>query len=68
MLVLKFTCDAAHHLNTKIISEKFSEALGVSKDIVLKEEQDKDTVKLYLGKKGAKNISLSIEITDEDVI
>ena len=68
MLVLKFTCDAAHHLNTKIISEKFSEALGVSKDIALKEESDKDTVKIYLGQKGAKNISLSIEITDEDII
>ena len=68
MLVLKFTCDQAHHLNTKIISEKFSEALGISKDIVLKAEPDKDTVKIYLGQKGAKNISLSIEITDEDII
>ena len=66
MLVLKFTCDDAHHLNTKIISEKFAEALGTSKDIALKEEPD--VVKLYIGQKGAKNISLRIEVTDEDII
>lgn len=65
MLVLKFTCDEAHHLNTKIISEKFSEALGSSKDIAIKEEPD--VVKLYLGQKGPKNISISIEVTDEDL-
>lgn len=65
MLVFKFTCDEAHHLNTKIIAEKFSEALGSSKDITIKEEPD--VVKLYLGQKNSNNISISIEITDEDL-
>lgn len=65
MLVFKFTCDDAHHLNSKLIAEKFSEALGSSKDIRIKE--DKDVVKLYLGKESPKNISITIEITDDDL-
>lgn len=66
MLVFKFTCDEAHHLNSKLIAEKFSEAIGgFSKDIRIKE--DKDVVKLYLGKEVPKNISITIEVTDEDL-
>lgn len=65
MLVFKFTCDEAHHLNTKIISDKFAEAIGPCKDIKMKEEPD--VVKLYLGQKNSNNISISIEITDEDL-
>ena len=65
MLVLKFTCDDQHHLNSKLVAEKFVEAVGKSKDIVIKDGSD--VVKLYLGQKQANNISLNIEITDEDV-
>lgn len=65
MLVLKFTCDDQHHLNSKLVAEKFVEAVGKSKDIVIKDGPD--VVKLYLGQKQANNISLNIEITDEDV-
>lgn len=65
MLVLKFTCDDQHHLNSKLVAEKFVEAVGASKDIVIKDGSD--VVKLYLGQKQANNISLNIEITDEDV-
>ena len=65
MLILKFTCDDQHHLNSKLVAEKFVEAVGKSKDIVIKDGSD--VVKLYLGQKQANNISLNIEITDEDV-
>lgn len=65
MLVLKFTCDDAHVLNTDIIAEKFSEAIGVdSKHIAIKKSEN--AVKLYLGPSNSNNISLNIEVTDED--
>lgn len=67
MLILKFTCDDAHILNTDLILEQFTKALGVTnpKDIAIKKSDN--SVKLYLGSKTSKNISLPIEMTDEDL-
>lgn len=65
MLILKFTCDDKHHLNSKLVAEKFVEAMGDSTDITIKDGTD--VVKLYLGRKQAKNVTLNIEITDDDV-
>ena len=65
MLILKFTCDDRHHLNSKLVAEKFVEAMGDSNDITIKDGQD--VVKLYLGRKQAKNVTLTVEITDDDV-
>ncbi len=65
MLVLKFTCDEKHHLNSKLIAEKFVEAMGRSNDIVIKDGPD--VVKLYLGKKQANNVHLNIEISNDDI-
>lgn len=65
MLILKFICDDKHHLNSKLVAEKFVEAMGDSTDITIKDGTD--VVKLYLGRKQAKNVTLNIEITDDDV-
>lgn len=65
MLVLKFTCDDEHHLNSKLVADKFIEAIGQSKEIAIKDGPD--TVKLYLGQKQANNVSITIEVTDEDI-
>lgn len=65
MLILKFTCDKDHHFNSKLIAEKFRELIGESKDMAVKESPD--VVKLYLGEKSLKNVSLTVEVTDEDV-
>lgn len=66
MLVLKFTCDKNYKLNSKIISEKFADIIGNSDDIKIKEGNN--SVKLYLGKESSKNVSLPIELTDDDLI
>lgn len=65
MLILKFTCDNKHHLNSKLVAEKFAEAMGDANDITIKDGTD--VVKLYLGRKQAKNVTLTVEITDDDV-
>ena len=54
MLVLKFTCDNRHHLNTDLIMDKFHEAIGKQQNVTLK--SGPDVVKLYLGEKSSKNI------------